>query len=127
MNISRKIEEIREKPEHIRMRYVWGGVAISMFFIVIIWIFSLSESFKSNDSNKNSDVLPDFKKSLEEASASNKIPSIQEMQNEQQKALEEIEKQKNQEGQEKETEKQTSINEMNNQTKEITNPLFPIE
>jgi len=47
MNINRKIEEIRRKPEHIRMRYVWGAVAIAMFFIIIIWLFSLQETFKS--------------------------------------------------------------------------------
>lgn len=48
MSISDKIEEIRRKPEHIRMRYVLGGVAVSMFFIVIIWLFSLSETMKKS-------------------------------------------------------------------------------
>lgn len=41
MSIADKIEEIRQKPEHIRMRYVWVMVAISMFFIIAIWFFSL--------------------------------------------------------------------------------------
>lgn len=40
MNINDKIEEIRNKPEHIKIRYVWGSVAISMIIIIIIWIFS---------------------------------------------------------------------------------------
>lgn len=48
MSISDKIEEIRRKPEHIRMRYVWAGVAIAMFFIIIIWLFSLEEAFKNS-------------------------------------------------------------------------------
>jgi predicted PurR-regulated permease PerM len=44
MGIQNKIEEIRKKPEHIRLRYVWAMVAISMFFIIIIWFFSLKAS-----------------------------------------------------------------------------------
>lgn len=48
MNISDKIEEIRKKPEHIRMRYVWAGVLIAMFLIIIIWFFSLQETFKNS-------------------------------------------------------------------------------
>lgn len=41
MGLMEKIEEIREKPEHIRRRYVWFFVGVSMVFIVMIWIFSL--------------------------------------------------------------------------------------
>ena len=44
MSLQNKIEEIRRKPEHIRLRYVWALVAISMFFIIIIWFFSLKNS-----------------------------------------------------------------------------------
>lgn len=44
MSLQNKIEEIRKKPEHIRLRYVWAMVAISMFFIIIIWFFSLKAS-----------------------------------------------------------------------------------
>jgi hypothetical protein len=48
MSISDKINEIRQKPEHIRLRYVWAAVAVSMFFIVIVWLFSLQETFKNS-------------------------------------------------------------------------------
>jgi hypothetical protein len=76
MDISKKIEEIRRKPERIRLRYIWGLVAISMVFIVIIWLLSIRESAKnlhfSNDSN-----LPDISKSLEEiGSIKDSSPSI---------------------------------------------------
>jgi hypothetical protein len=55
MSISNKIEEIRKKPEHIRMRYVWLAVAVSMFFILVIWVFSLEEGFgKINLGGENS-------------------------------------------------------------------------
>jgi len=54
-----KIEHIRLQPENIRMRYVWGSVAISMFIILIIWIVSINamlqrqeKSPKQNDTGE---------------------------------------------------------------------------
>lgn len=41
MGLVEKIEAIKKEPEHIRLRYVWFSVFISMFFIIILWIFSL--------------------------------------------------------------------------------------
>jgi hypothetical protein len=41
MNLYEKIEEIRAKPEHVRVRYVWAMVAISMLFVLLIWAFSI--------------------------------------------------------------------------------------
>jgi hypothetical protein len=81
MDLNKKIEEIRQKPENIRLRYVWGAVVVSMIFIIIIWIFSLGESIKemkSTDSNN----LPDIKQSLEEMqSIKDSVPSINDMVN----------------------------------------------
>ncbi len=42
-----KIEWIRKQPEHIRMRYVFGCLLVSMAFIFGIWLLSLKESFQS--------------------------------------------------------------------------------
>jgi hypothetical protein len=42
--IGRKIEEIRKKPEHVRVWYAWVGVLVAMFFVVLIWIFTLQEN-----------------------------------------------------------------------------------
>lgn len=42
-----KIESIRQEPEHIRMRYVFGCLIVSMAFIVGIWLLSLGESFRN--------------------------------------------------------------------------------
>lgn len=50
MDINKKIEEIRQKPEHERVRYVFGAVAISMFFLIVIWVISLKDSFKTKQS-----------------------------------------------------------------------------
>ncbi len=44
MNINKKIEEIRRKPEYIRRRYVTFFVFISMVFMVFLWFFSLKET-----------------------------------------------------------------------------------
>lgn len=48
MDINRKLEEIRRQPEHIRRRWVWGAVAVSMLMVFAIWIFSLQIAFKQN-------------------------------------------------------------------------------
>ena len=47
MDIFKKIEQIREKPEHIRMRYVWGLVSFFIVIIIFIWIFSLKNTFEN--------------------------------------------------------------------------------
>lgn len=41
MNLYDKIDEIRRKPEHIRMRYVWVCVSISMVFVLAVWALSI--------------------------------------------------------------------------------------
>jgi Tfp pilus assembly protein PilN len=73
ININRKLEEIRQQPEHIRMRYVWGAVAVSMFLIILIWIFSFKSTFNSASSDKV--TLPDLKSAYE--SSKQELPSIQ--------------------------------------------------
>ncbi|MFA5777250.1 MAG: hypothetical protein WC906_02320 [Parcubacteria group bacterium] len=79
MDINKKIEEIRQKPERIRLQYVWSLVSISMFFIIIIWIFSLGESIKKIPTTDTS-ALPDIKQNLDEMqSLKDTAPSIDEM------------------------------------------------
>lgn len=74
MSISDKIEEIRKKPEHIRLRYVWFGVAIVMLFVIIIWLFSLQEIFKKTVPQP--DNSESFQKQWEKARGN--MPSIEE-------------------------------------------------
>jgi hypothetical protein len=50
--ITNKIEIVRQEPEHVRIKYVWGAVALSMIFILGIWIFSMSTFFKKNPTEK---------------------------------------------------------------------------
>jgi hypothetical protein len=71
MNLQDKIKEIQQKPEHIRLRYVWGCVAISMFFIVVLWVFSMTAGrVSSNESGlSESQIMQEFqtqKQSMEE-------------------------------------------------------------
>ena len=66
MNISKKIEQIRRQPEHVRMRWVIGSVAVSMFFVFVIWLFSLQLMFNKdaqvkNESNGLSETLKQIK------------------------------------------------------------------
>jgi heme/copper-type cytochrome/quinol oxidase subunit 1 len=72
MNLQRKLAEIRRKPEHIRLRYTYAAVAISMFFIILLWFFSISSSIKKADLVKKQNVFQDLdtqKKSLQEATS----------------------------------------------------------
>ena len=74
-----KVEEIRKKPEHIRTRYVWFFVTLSMIFVIIIWIFSISASLQEGQESyvesatPGSDILSQFEKgksSFENAASS---------------------------------------------------------
>lgn len=58
MSLMDKIEEIRQKPEHEKIRYVWGMVAICMIFIFFVWIFSFKDLMRGNGNiNSGSDTL----------------------------------------------------------------------
>lgn len=45
MDFWGKIEAIRKKPESVRLRYVWFLTFLGVFFVLIIWIFSLRVNF----------------------------------------------------------------------------------
>lgn len=49
MSLADKIEEIRQKPEEQRVRYVWFMVFISMVFVIFIWFFSFKSNFRNDD------------------------------------------------------------------------------
>ena len=60
MNLTEKIEEIRQKPEHVRLRYVWFLVALCMAFIFIIWIFYLKSQPVSAPVIQHDIISPDL-------------------------------------------------------------------
>jgi hypothetical protein len=43
--IIQKIEHIRSLPEHMRLRYAFGAVAICMIFVIGIWMLTLKQGF----------------------------------------------------------------------------------
>lgn len=69
MSIQDKIEEIRRQPEHIRLRWVWILTAVSMLFVIIVWIFSLKdENVRIDAPNLNPEqrnILEDLEKNKE--------------------------------------------------------------
>lgn len=77
MNISKKIEEIRSEPEHIRIRWVWGSVIVSMLIIAAIWIFSISLMFQGDKKNsqQGSAATADIAKQLQDLKQ--QAPSLQ--------------------------------------------------
>lgn len=56
MGLIEKIEEIRRKPDNVKLRYVWFFVIICMIIIVSIWFLSikadLSDSSLKNNKTK---------------------------------------------------------------------------
>jgi hypothetical protein len=77
IDISRKLDEIREKPEHIRLRYVWGAVTVSMILVVIIWIFSMKEAFRLTQTEGESSSFSELKKQFD--AQKENIPSYEDM------------------------------------------------
>ena len=77
MNISQKIAEMRQQPEHVRMRYVWISVSISMLIIVAIWIFSIGLMFKKDKTKTDqvTDPATDIAKQLQDIKQ--QAPSLQ--------------------------------------------------
>ena len=72
MNIKEKIEQINKEPEHIRMRYVLGCVAVSRFVIFIVWIFSIISMFTNkqyvpSDNSSVADIQKQFQDLKEQA------------------------------------------------------------
>ena len=77
MDIGKKIEEIRNKPEHIREKYVWMSVGICMVFILGIWLFSFSAMFGEKEPiNDNAPVKELIEKSKESIG---EMPSIKDL------------------------------------------------
>lgn len=46
-SIGEMIEDVQQKPEFIRRRYMYGCVAVTMVFILGIWLLSITEGFRS--------------------------------------------------------------------------------
>lgn len=47
MNLQEKLDAIKEKPLHIRIRYVFACIFVSMVGILFIWAISLKQNFSN--------------------------------------------------------------------------------
>jgi predicted PurR-regulated permease PerM len=56
--IEKKILEIRKEPEAVRMRYLLLCLGVTMFFVVIIWVFSLKESVNNISQQELNITIP---------------------------------------------------------------------
>ncbi|MFA7209603.1 MAG: hypothetical protein WC120_04955 [Parcubacteria group bacterium] len=79
MGLMEKIEEIRKKPEHIRRRYVWFFVGVSMVFIMMIWFFSFEnrsfdQTLESGSFNDMADVAEQFE--VQKDSVKNTVDNV---------------------------------------------------
>lgn len=79
MNIHKKLEEIRRQPEHIRLRYVYGALAVSMFFILIIWLFSVKNMFQTTPLDSPEKPFSTLKDSFEESFQETEMPSLEKL------------------------------------------------
>jgi len=65
MSIYDKLEEIRKKPEHVRMRFVWAMVTLSMIFVLVIWAISMKADQKKDveimNAATSSEIVNQFK------------------------------------------------------------------
>lgn len=65
MDINKKITEIRNLPEQLKMRYVIISVAICMFFVFLIFILSIKNSFSGGVKLPAGSELPKIENPLE--------------------------------------------------------------
>lgn len=76
MKINEKIEMIRQQPDHVRIKWVWICVAISMFVVLVLWIFSMTSLFMKDEVgpenvvNENVENLGQQMKELQEQASS---------------------------------------------------------
>ncbi len=68
MNITDFIEKLQKKPRYVRVQIMWVAVAVCMFFIFALWLWSLgnlnTSMTKSTDEEKISGTIEQLKKDV---------------------------------------------------------------
>ncbi len=67
LDISKRVDDIRQKPEHIRMRYAIGLALICMTFIGFIWFLTVKQNFSSFSSPETRRQLEGAQGTFEQA------------------------------------------------------------
>jgi hypothetical protein len=68
-----KVKEIRKQPEHIRMKYVWICMGISMFIIIFIWLLTMKTTILNIDSPATSETSESFEELQQQIQNINKV------------------------------------------------------
>lgn len=76
MSLANKIDEIRRKPEREKMKYVWGMVAVCMFFIIFVWIISLKGMMKNEKTDNGGGNIFNSLESISEDSKNQNTQDI---------------------------------------------------
>ncbi len=72
--IDEKVKEIRQQPENIRIRYVWGAVIITMFIVIFIWVISLKINFlQMNTDQETQESIDELKERIDSINSDNPI------------------------------------------------------
>ncbi len=72
--IDEKVKEIRQQPENIRIRYVWGAVIITMFIVIFIWAISLKINFlQMNTDQETQESIDELKERIDNINSDNPI------------------------------------------------------
>ena len=72
MNLFDKIESVRKKPKHIRMRYVLVCVIVSLIFVIIIWISSFQSKNWKYEQTDEKEAMQIFDKIQNKSGFENK-------------------------------------------------------
>jgi len=74
--IEKKVDDIREEPEHIRIRYVWLAVFVTMFLVIFIWLTSIKTNFTQIQNNpKSQQEIDEIKKRIDDLNPENATPA----------------------------------------------------
>ncbi len=72
--IDEKVKEIRQQPENIRIRYVWGAVIITMFIVIFIWAISLKINFlQMNTDQETQESIDELKERIDNINSDNPV------------------------------------------------------
>ncbi len=72
-----RLETIRQQPEFVRQRYLYGSVGAVMFFVLGLWLLSIQEGFRSITSSPDITTLKE--QAMETLPQAPEAPSLSDM------------------------------------------------
>lgn len=69
--IEKTVHDVRNQPEHIRLRWVWGSVIVVMIFVIFIWMMSMRINFLNiNSDTRTQESLSEFQDQISDITSS---------------------------------------------------------